>query len=259
MQKIKLAIVTFGAALLLVISDSAKAGDALVAVAANFVPTVEQLVVAFEGKEDHTVRLAIGSTGKLFAQITNGAPFDLFLSADMKHPILLEDRERIVPGSRFTYAIGKLVLLARPGRKFVESGPNMLSSSDVKRVAVANPDLAPYGQAALETVEDLGLSDTVQSKLIIAETVGQVHAFIQTSNVDVGFLALSQVIHGDPEAQGEIWIVPPAHYSTILQGAVLLSRAEDNPAAIAFYEFLKGDKAREIIESFGYDFPVGND
>ncbi len=233
----------------------ARSEEAIVAVAANFTAAAEQLVETFESGSEHRIKLSIGSTGKLYAQIVNGAPFDLFLSADSKHPALLDEQARTIAGSRFTYAIGRLVVLSRPGRAIGEDSRSVLAGPAIRRVALANPDLAPYGQAALESISAAGLDDEVLPKLIIAETVGQVFAFVQSSNVDLGFLALSQVVNSDPGEIGETWLVPPEFYSPIHQDAVLTNRAADNPAAIAFFEFLQGTEARKIIEGFGYGFP----
>lgn len=245
------------AILSLVISAGAASSDeATVAVAANFTHAAEQLIDAFETRSDHEIILITGSTGKLYAQITMGAPFDLFLSADSKHPALLEGKGLVVQGSRFTYAIGRLVVLSKPGFDTGDDGPELLTDADVARIAIANPDLAPYGEAAMETMEAAGIIDQAGPKLIIAETVGQVYAFVQTSNVELGFVALSQVINSiEPTEPGRVWLVPQEFHSPIRQDAVLTGRAVDNPAAVAFHEFLQSDEAKEIVAGFGYDFP----
>ena len=241
---------------LVISAGFARSDEAIIAVAANFTHAAEQLIEAFESRSDHEIVLITGSTGKLYAQITKGAPFDLFLSADSKHPALLEDKGLSVPGSRFTYAVGRLVVLAKPGFDAGENGSAQLTDAEVNRVAIANPDLAPYGEAAMETLETAGVTDQVEPKLIIAETVGQVYAFVQTSNVELGFVALSQVINSiQPAEPGRVWLVPQEFHSPIRQDAVLTGRAADNPAAAAFHEFLQGEAAKEIVAGFGYDFP----
>ena len=234
---------------------SAKSEEAIIAVAANFTHAAEQLIEAFENQGKHKIIMTTGSTGKLFAQITKGAPFDLFLSADRKHPMLLEQQGLIVPGSRFSYAVGRLVILAKPGLEVRELGPSVLDDADFARLAVANPDLAPYGEAALATIAAAGSMEVIGPKLIFAETVGQVYAFVQTSNVELGFVALSQVINSVlPKEPERIWLVPQKFHESIRQDVVLTKRAEGNPAAEAFHEFLRGDMAKEIIVGFGYDF-----
>ena len=203
------------ALLSLVISAGvARPGEAIIAVAANFTHAAEQLIEEFESQGDHEIILITGSTGKLYAQITKGAPFDLFLSADSKHPALLEERGLVVPGSRFTYAIGRLVVLSKSGFDAGEDGPALLTDTGVARIAIANPDLAPYGEAAMETMEAAGSIDQAVPKLIIAETVGQVYAFVQTSNVELGFVALSQVINSIlPTEPDRVWLVPQDYHS----------------------------------------------
>ena len=241
---------------LVISAGAARSGEATIAVAANFTHAAERLIDAFETRSDHEIILITGSTGKLYAQITLGAPFDLFLSADSKHPALLEGKGLVVPGSRFTYAIGRLVVLSKPSFDSGEKGPALLTDANVARIAIANPDLAPYGEAAMESMEAAGIIDQAKPKLIIAETVGQVYAFVQTSNVELGFVALSQVINSiQPTEPGRVWLVPQDFHSPIRQDAVLTGRAAGNPAAEAFHEFLQGDEAKEIVAGFGYDFP----
>ncbi len=231
------------------------AGEALIAVAANFTHAAERLVDEFEQRHDHRITMTTGSTGRLFAQISNGAPFDAFLSADRKHPVLLEQDGLILPGSRFTYAVGRLVLLAKHGHQAGEPGPSMLANPSVRRIAIANPALAPYGEAALETIEVAGLTSDVEPKLILAESVGQVYAFVQTANVELGFVALSQTMNRENARVGVGWTIPDDYHVPIVQDAVLTLRASGNRAASAFVEFLKGEVARGIIRDFGYDLP----
>ncbi len=231
------------------------AGEALIAVAANFTHAAERLVHEFEQRHDHRIIMTTGSTGRLFAQISNGAPFDAFLSADRKHPVRLEQDMLILPGSRFTYAVGRLVLLSKHGHRIEETGASMMVDPSVRRIAIANPALAPYGEAALETIEVAGLTSTVEPKLIFAESVGQVYAFVQTANVELGFVALSQVSNRPDARVGAGWTVPEEYHDPIVQDAVLTLRARGNQAAAAFFEFLKGEAARDIIREFGYDLP----
>ena len=234
--------------------SAANACEVTVAVAANFLHAAQQLEEEFEQDNGCDVIVVSGSTGKLFAQIVQGAPFDIFLSADSKHPELLEQRGLSAPGTRFTYAVGRLVLLAKPGLGVELAGLTVLSEDfSGTRVAVANPDLAPYGAAAVETLA-AGVGDGLTADVIYAETVGQVFAFVQTANVEFGFVALSQVI-GDIMSYEprRVWQIPRTLHSPIRQDAAMTNRAQANPAAEEFLEFLRSQAARKVIANFGYD------
>lgn len=226
------------------------AGEVHAAVAANFARPLEEIGAAFEKATGHRVISSPGSTGKLHAQIKNGAPFDVFLAADAERPRLLEEEGSAVTGSRFTYALGRLVLWsAKPG--FVDGTGKVLGGKGYKHLAIANPKTAPYGAAARQTLEKLGLWNRVSPRIVQGEDVGQTFQFVVTENAELGFVALSQL-----EGQaGSRWLVPADLHAPIEQQAVLLARGRDNPAARAFLEFLKGKEGRAIVERSGYALP----
>lgn len=230
-------------------AGAAAAGEARVAVATNFLATAETVVAAFEASSPHRITLASGSTGQLYAQIVHGAPYDAFLAADDTRPRRLEDDGRAVPGSRATYAIGRLALWSADPRRVPADGARLLREGDVRRLAVAHPELAPYGAAAEETLVALGVRERLADRIVRGESVGQAHALVATGNADVGLLARSQVL----EAGGSAWVVPSDLHRPIRQDAVLLRRGADNDAARAFLRFLLADAGREIVRSAGYD------
>ncbi len=228
----------------------ARADEVRVAVAANFAPVLSQLAAPFAEATGHRLRISSGSSGKLYAQITQGAPFDVLLSADAERPRRLEAEGLILADSRFTYARGRLVLWsARPG--MVDARGEVLRTGAFKRLAMANPRTAPYGAAAKDVLEALGLWKALQARLVQGEDIGQTFQFVRTGNAELGFVAWAQV-----KAQGEsgsFWLVPPTLHRPIEQQAVLLARAGDNKAAQAFVDFLRSARAREIISAAGYD------
>ncbi len=225
------------------------AGEARIAVAANFKSTLDELEAAFEAQSGHDVIVTSGSTGKLYAQIVNGAPFDVFLAADQARPMRLEAEGAAVVGSRFTYAVGRLALWDPDG---VAVGPERLSRGDDRRLAMANPDLAPYGAAARQVIAALNLSDATRDKLVFGENIGQTFAFIRTRNAELGFVALSQVLAAPAARRGAYWAPPQDMYDPIRQDAVLLARGAENDAARAFVAFLNSDDAASVIERHGY-------
>lgn len=218
-----------------------------VAVAANFTEPVKEIAELFAAKTGHTAVLSFGATGQLFTQITQGAPFDILLSADNIRPKKAVDDGLGVPGSVFTYAIGQLVLWSKePG---LVTGPEVLEKGAFHKIAIADPKAAPYGQAAVETMEKLGVLEALQPKVVQGTSIGQTLQFVETGNAEVGFVALSQVIATEG---GSRWIVPASYHEPILQDAVLLKTGAENVAARAFMDFLKGPEAAEVIERFGY-------
>lgn len=232
----------------------ADAATAHVAVASNFAGAMERIARAFEANSSHRVTLSTGSSGRIVAQIQRGAPYDLFLSADQAKPAALEQQGRIVADSRFTYAVGALALWSpRPG--FVDDGPARLRSGEFNKLALANPTLAPYGQAAVEVLEALGLREATEAKWVRGENIAHAYQFVSTGNADLGFVALSQLLSDQHEGAGSTWVVPPALYRPIRQDAVLLERGVDNPAARALLEFLRGDTAAQIMAGLGYTKP----
>jgi len=243
--------------ILLASGAAAQAETTLVAVAANFTKPMTEIAEAFEKASGHSAKLSFGSSGKFVAQFENGAPFEVFLSADDKSPLKLEQSGLTVAGSRFTYAIGKLVLWSNsPG--YVDQQGQILQKGDFKHLALADPKLAPYGAAAVEVLQKQGLLEKLQPLFVQGENIAQTHQFISTGNAELGFVALSQVIDNGKIGSGSGWIVPENLHSPILQDAVLLKTGAENPAAQALLEFLKSPPALAIIEKYGYALPAAN-
>lgn len=230
---------------------SASAAEVRVAVAANFTQTLSQLQVQFEKATSHHVSIISGATGKLFAQINNGAPFDVFLSADADAPARLIESGQAVALSQFTYARGRLVLWSTQPET-VRNGAQSLHGS-TQRIALANPKLAPYGRATEQALRALKLWDTVQSRIVLGENVSQTLQFAATGNATWAFIGLAQVFNLPPEQRGGYWEVPHDLYAPITQDAVLLMRGRDNPAAQEFIAYLRSAPARELIQHAGYD------
>lgn len=247
-------VVVLGFALVLVCvsAPTVNGADALVAVAANFSEVMERLEAGFEAAGEHTLTVSTGSTGKLYAQIRNGAPFDILLAADQRRPKLLEEELRAVNGSRFTYAMGRLALWSPDAERVCADGPATLRGGAFRNIAMANPDLAPYGSAAKETLEALGLFGSLRSRVVMGENIGQAHALVATGNADLGFVALSYVVSPRNKQAGSRWDVPQDLHTPIRQDAVLLERGAGNPAAVAFLAYLKTDAARAVIRRYGY-------
>ena len=230
---------------------AAWAADATVAVAANFAEPIKAIAAVLEKTTGHTIRISLGPTGGLYTQIKNGAPFDVFLAADTERPEMLEKDGLTQPGTRFTYAIGKLVLWsAKEGR--VDDQGAVLKAADLGKVALANPKTAPYGAAAVQTLNKLGLTSAIQPKLVQGESIGQAFNFVKTGNADVGFVALSQVLAGGRLREGSMWVVPQAYYEPIRQDAVLLKRGAQNEAALALMKLLQSPNIKDLIRSHGY-------
>lgn len=238
------------AGLLSITTTLAHADETQIAVAANFASPAQKIAVEFEKQTGHKAVVSTGSTGKFYAQIVNGAPFDILLAADDETPAKLEKENQSISGTRFTYAIGKLVLWSAKA-EFVDNKGEVLSRSNFNHLSIANPKVAPYGAAAVETLKALGLHDKLQTKLVMGENIAQAHQFVATGNAELGFVAYSQIIK-DGKIEGSAWVVPEKLYSPIRQDAALLNKGKDNKAAIAFVEFLKSTKARDIIRSYGY-------
>jgi len=238
--------------LVLVLSSGAQAAEVSVAVASNFLAPMRLIAQAFEQETGHKVLAAYGATGSLYAQIRNGAPHHVLLSADDTTPKKLEDEGLAVPGSRFTYATGRLALWSRqPG--LVDGQGEVLRSGKFRRLAMANPKLAPYGAAALETLTRLGLLEQVRPKLVQGDNIAQAHQFVDTENAELGFIALSQVLTQGQLTAGSVWVVPASMHAPLRQDAVLLTRGQDQPAARALLRYLKGDRALAIMRSYGYE------
>lgn len=238
--------------LMLGASLASRAAEVQVAVAANFFAPMKAIAAGFEKASGHKAMLSSGATGKFYAQIRSGAPFDIFLAADEQTPARLDKENATVAGSRFTYATGKLVLWsARPG--LVDAQGEVLRSAKFAHIALAAPKLAPYGAAAVETLTRLGLLAQLEPRFVQGESIGQAFSFVSTGNAELGFVALSQVWENGKLKSGSAWIVPAQLHSPIRQDAVLLARGKDNAAAAALIAYLKSDAAKAVIRSFGYD------
>ena len=226
------------------------AEEARIAVAANFKSVLEQLKGEFEAHSSHRLSITSGSTGKLYAQIVNGAPFDVFLAADQDRPIRLETEGSAVSGSRITYAVGELALWSPSG----EAPPSAmrLRNAPPRAIALAHPDLAPYGAAAQETLAALGFTDEETPKRVYGESVGQAFAFVRSGAAELGFVAHAQILSLPAEERGAAWIVPAELHAPIRQDAVLLKRAVDNAAALDFMTFLNTEAAASLITAAGY-------
>lgn len=235
----------------LIAAAAAQAGEVSVAVAANFALPLERLGAAFTAATGHVLKVSPGATGKFYAQIVAGAPFEVLIAADDETPKKLVAEGHAVAGSHFTYAIGRLVLWsARPG--FVDDQGAVLASAQVTRIAIANPKVAPYGAAALEVLKARGLADALAPRLVTAESIAQAFQFVSTGNAEIGFVALSQVLVPGRPVTGSYWRVPAQLHGEIRQDAVLLKAGANNPAAAALLAYLKSPAARELIQSFGY-------
>jgi molybdate transport system substrate-binding protein len=239
---------------LVVIAPSVFAETVLVAVASNFTKPMTEIAEAFEKATGHSAKLSFGSSGKFVSQLENGAPFEVFLSADDEKPLKLEQADLAVAGSRFTYALGTLVLWsAKPG--YVDDQGQILSKGGFQHLALADPKLAPYGVAALEVLKSLGLQEKLQALFVQGENISQAHQYVITGNAELGFVALSQVIANGKIAEGSGWIIPVDRYAPIRQDAVLMKTGAENPAAAALLEYLKSAPALAIMQKYGYGLP----
>lgn len=230
---------------------SAFAEQALVAVAANFIPPFREIAIEFEHSTGHQLQIAGGSSGNFYSQIKNGAPFDVFFSADAERPKLLEDEGLGIKDSRFTYAIGRIVLWSSNANLI--KGEETLRSKKFKRLAIANPKMAPYGLAAMQALQKLELWESIQPHLVMGESIGQTMGFIESGNAQLGFVALSQIMDPKIKGQGSHWEVPTSLHEPIQQDVILLAKGKDNMAAKALLKFMGGPEAKKIIEHYGYE------
>ena len=227
------------------------ADEIRVAVASNFADTIRTIAQRFEAGTGHKVKLIFGSTGKHYAQIKHGAPFDAYFAADVRRPELLEKEGLILPGSRFTYAVGKVILWS-PKTDYVDAEARVLEHGKFRHLAIANPKLAPYGKAAKQVLQARGVWDALKGSMVRGENIGQTFQFVKSGNAELGFVAISQVKRPGHPVEGSFWEVPQSIYSPIEQQAVLL---KDNAAGRAFLSFVRNDVAREIIQGYGYGTP----
>ena len=238
----------------LIFTSGAIADEVKVAVASNFTAPLQAIAPVFEKATGHKLVASFGATGQFYAQIKNGAPFDVLLAADDTTPARLESEGATVHGSRFTYAIGSLVLWSADA-SYLDGTDTALKAGQFRHLSLANPKAAPYGLAAMQVLDKLGLSEALKSKLVEGQNITQAHQFVSTGNAELGFVALSQVYKDGQVSSGSAWIVPDTMYDPIKQDAVILKQGADNPAAAALVEYLKGPEAARVIESFGYKLP----
>ena len=230
----------------------AVAEEVRIAVATNFLVTLKEVVRKFSQDTGHAAVISSGSSGKLYAQIKHGAPFDVFFSADVKRPHLLEKEGLAIQGSRFAYAVGRLTLWSPDSDMINGNGKEVLINSGFRRLAIANPKTAPYGAAAQSALQALGLWNQMKGRLVRGENVGQTLQFVFSRNAQFGFVALSQVLDSKINGSGSRWDVPENLHAPLRQESVLLVKGQNNQAALGFLEYVKGQKARKIIERFGY-------
>ncbi|MDR3370667.1 molybdate ABC transporter substrate-binding protein [Rhodoferax sp.] len=228
------------------------AAEAQVAVAANFAEPIKAIASVLQKTTGHTLKVTLGATGKLYAQIKNGAPFDVLLAADTQTPERLEKEGMAQPGSRFTYATGKLVLWSANAAT-VDAKGEILKSPTLGKVSYANPKTAPYGAATMKVLDSLGMTATITPKLVQGESIGQTFAFAATGNAEVGFVAMSQVLEGGKLKGGSMWVIPQTLYDPIRQDAVVLQHGADNEAAKALMQLLKSPNIKNLIRSYGYE------
>jgi molybdate transport system substrate-binding protein len=243
----RLAVAIFAGAMAAIASCAAQAADTNVAVAANFTEPAKEIARLFESKTGHKATLSFGATGQFYTQITQAAPFQVFLSADQSTPRKLVADGRAVGDGLFTYAVGKIVLFSRNAE--LVRGEQTLRDAKFNKIAIANPTTAPYGAAAIEAMRGLGVYEKLAGKIVQGSNIAQTFQFVDTENAELGFVALSQVIE---RQGGSRWIVPANLYAPIRQDAVLLKDGAGNEAARAFVAFLRGAEAAAVIEKFGY-------
>ncbi len=246
-MKFRLLLVLVGS----LFSAATQAGEVTVAVAANFTAPMQKIAQVFEQDTWHQAQLAFGATGKFYAQIKNGAPFAVLLAADDETPARLEKEGLAVAGTRFTYATGRLALWSK-SPNLVDDKGDVLRSNNFSKLAMADPKLAPYGVAAMEVIQHLGVQANVTPKLVQGDNIGQTYQFVSTENAQLGFVALSQISLDGHITQGSAWVVPQNLYTPLKQDAVLLNNGKDNAAAMALLKYLQSDKAKTIMRLYGY-------
>ncbi len=245
-------LLTLFSALVAITAQPVRAEDVLVAVAANFAPALEAVRPGFEAATGDRIRATTGSTGKLYAQIAAGAPFAVLLSADAATPERLEAEGLAVPDTRFTYAFGRLVLWSADAGRIGSDPEAAIADPGLRHLAIANPELAPYGEAAREALQSLGMWDDLAGRVVMGENVGQTQALVAAGAAEIGFVALSGVIGLEGEDAGSHWIVPEYLYEPIRQDAVLLGPGADSAAAKALLDYLAGPDAQAVVARFGY-------
>ena len=240
--------------LTLVLAGPTFAAETKVAVAANFSAPAREIAARFKARTGHDATMSFGASGQFYTQIAHGAPYEVFLSADRERPERAEAEGLAAPGSRFTYAMGRLVLFSKtPG--LVDGRAAVLTSGRFEKIAIADPRIAPYGAAAIETMRARGVYGALRPKIVQGTSITQAYQFVDTGAAELGFVALSQVYKDGQVSSGSAWIVPEAMYDPIKQDAVMLKQGANNPAAVALVEYLQSAEAARVIESFGYKLP----
>jgi molybdate transport system substrate-binding protein len=222
-----------------------------IAVASNFAEPIKAIASRYEAQSGQRINLIFGATGKHYAQIKNGAPFAAFFAADTRRPELLEKEGIAIPGSRFTYAVGRIVLWS-PKAEYVDSQGKILQQKPFRHIAIANPRLAPYGKAAQEFLQARGLWEGLQDRMVRGENIGQTFQFVRSGSAELGIIAYAQVKRPGHSFEGSLWEIPPSEYTPIAQQAVLL---KDDPVAREFITYIKSPEAVAIILGFGYGLP----
>jgi molybdate transport system substrate-binding protein len=243
---------TIGLLLAVFLINNVQAAEVMVAVASNFIKPMQKIASEFKNSTGHEVKIAFGSSGKLLAQITHGAPFELFLSADTDKTDYLIKQDFAVSDSAFIYAQGRLVLWSASDN-YIDNSSDILQTGAFKHIALADPKLAPYGQAANEVMQALAVDRLLTPRLVTGENISQTYQFVQTGNAELGFIALSQFNNLTIDKQGSAWLVPSTLHKPINQSAVLLQRGMSNPAAVELLAFLQKQSIQTLIQSFGYD------
>lgn len=230
---------------------TAFAAEVKLAVAANFAAPMKEIAQAFESATGHKLLVTPGATGKFYAQIANGAPFEVFVAADDETPARLEKEGFGVPGTRFTYAIGQLALWSSVPA-YVDGAGQVLKTGNFKYLAIANPKVAPYGKAAVQVMQNMGIHAQLEPRIVQGESIAQAHQFIATGNAQLGFVALSQITEEGRVKSGSAWIVPENMHDVLRQDAILLNPGKQSEAARSLLAFMKSEKAKKIIRSYGY-------
>lgn len=233
---------------------SLTAGEVQVAVASNFSKPMQKIAELFSAETSHEARLAFGASGKFVAQINHGAPFEVFLSADRSKPARLLEQQLAVAGTGFTYALGRLVLWSVRDA-YVDAKGKVLTTAAFHHLALAEPKLAPYGEAAIQVLDKLQRTDQLRGRFVQGENISQTWQFVKTGNAELGFVALSQIMHDGEITEGSAWVIPQNLYQPIRQDAVLLQAGKNNPAALALLDFLRSDTVQQLIRSYGYHLP----
>ena len=238
------------------VSSIARAGELTVAAASDLNYAFKEVIAGYEQQTGHHVKLTLGSSGNFYAQIQNGAPFDLYFSADIGYPRKLEEAGLVVPGSLYPYAVGRIVLWTGNGSHLdLSKGLEILREPTIKKIAIANPKHAPYGRAAVAAMEHFKVYDQVKDRLILGENISQAAQFIESGACDAGIIALSLALAPVMKAAGQYWEIPAIAHAPLEQGAVILKQSKNPQAAKQFLEYIKGPQGQEIMKRFGFTLP----